>query len=217
MKATNGRELNVEIARRADHRVQGQVKEPSKKDGKMMKTFQRDGVKKSMKQGQKAGKKKPGANIAYWLPWWKRMEREAEKSRDGLKEIKISKYLQPISSSPRVVCSSEDRKEETDPVQVEIPEGSSSYDKTEKMSVAKERPQRAVPASVSTPKPKLKPHSFSKGRKRGRNLDFERVVESPAKKNTFDVDLKNHGSGQIGVHLDNCCRTKIEEKVKGLT
>ena len=66
--------------------VKVKVKEPSKKDGKMMKTFQKDGVKKRMKQGQKAGMKNPGANIAYWLPWWNRMEREAEKLREELKK-----------------------------------------------------------------------------------------------------------------------------------
>ena len=85
------------------------VKEPSKKDGKMMKTFQKDGVKKRTKQGQKAGKKKPGANISYWLPWWNSMEREAEKSREELKKNRISKYLKPMkpTSCLRVVCSSE--------------------------------------------------------------------------------------------------------------
>ena len=61
-----------------------------------------------MKQGQKAGKKKPGANISYWLPWWNRMEREAEKSREEFKKNRISKYLKPMkpTSCPRVVCSS---------------------------------------------------------------------------------------------------------------
>ena len=117
---------------------------------------------------------------------------------------------------------------------------SSSYDKTEHMNVSKERPHRAVPASVCTPNPKLKPHSIIKGRKRGRNLDFERVVESPAKKNILDgkaedvdfnlihmclknatppddVDILNLGCGHIGGQSDNCCSTRMEEKVKGLT
>ena len=102
----------------------------------MMKTFQKDGVKKIMKQGQKAGKRKPGANIAYWLPWWNRMEREAEKSREN----RISRYLKPIKSTscPRVACSLDisgnvakkrHPREETESLQVEFPEGSSSYDK----------------------------------------------------------------------------------------
>jgi hypothetical protein len=80
VKATNGRKPDVKIARRA------KVKEPSKKFEQMMKTLQKDEVKKRMKQGQKAGKKNPGANIAYWLPWWNRMEREAEKLREELKK-----------------------------------------------------------------------------------------------------------------------------------
>ena len=83
------------------------------------------------------------------------------------------------------------------------------------MSVAKERHQRAVPASVSTPKPKLKPHSISKGRKRGRIL--KGLLKAQPKENILDVDVTNHGSGQIGGHSDNCCRTKIEENVKCLT
>ena len=37
-------------------------------------------------------------------------------------------------------------REETESVQVEYPEGSSSYDKTEDMNVAKERHLRALPA-----------------------------------------------------------------------
>ena len=100
MKATNGRKPDVKIARRA------KVKEPSKKDEQMMKTFQKDEVKKRMKQGQKAGKKNPGANIAYWLPWWNRMEREAEKLREELKKNRILNYLKPIkpTSCPRVAC-----------------------------------------------------------------------------------------------------------------
>ena len=86
-----------------------------------------------------------------------------------------------------------------------------------------EHPHRAVPASVCTPEPKLKPHLKLKGRKRGRNLDFERVVESPAKKNILDgkaeelihtclknatppddVKILNLGSGHSGVQSDNC-------------
>ena len=166
------------------------------------------------------------------------MEREAEKSREKLREYKISRYLKPLKSTscPRVACSSDNSgkvakkrhpREETESVQVEFPEGSSSYDKTEHMNVAKERPHRAVPASVCTPEPKLKPHLIIKGRKRGRNLDFERVVESPAKKNILDgkaedvdfnlihtclknatppddVDILNLGSGHSGGQSDNC-------------
>ena len=45
VKATNGRKPDVKIARRA------KVKEPSKKFEQMMKTFQKDEVKKRMKQG----------------------------------------------------------------------------------------------------------------------------------------------------------------------
>ena len=54
-------------------------------------------------------KKKPRANISYWLPWWNRMEREAEKLREELEKNRISKYLKPMkpTSCPRVVCSSE--------------------------------------------------------------------------------------------------------------
>ena len=143
-----------------------------------------------------------------------------------LRENRISRYLEPITSTscPRLTCSSDNRvkvakkrhpREETESLQVEFPEGSSSYDKTEQINVAKEQPHRAVPASVCTPEPKL----IIKGRKRGRILYFERVVDSPAKKkNTLDdVDILNLGSGHSGGQSDNCCSTKMEEKVKGLT
>ena len=157
------------------------------------------------------------------------MEREAEKSREKLRENRISRYLKPITSTSclGLTCRSDNSdkvakkrhpREKTESLQVEFPEGSSSYDKTEQINVAKEQPHRAVPASVCTPEPKLKLDLISKGRKRGRNLDFERVVESPAKKNILDdVDILNLGSGHSGGQSDNCCGTKMEEKVKGLT
>ena len=62
----------------------------------MMKPFQKDGSKKRLKQCQKAGKKNPGPNIAYWLPWGNRKEREAEKSEEEIKSNKISRYLKPV-------------------------------------------------------------------------------------------------------------------------
>ena len=82
------------------------VKEPSKND-ELRKTFLKNGIQMKMKLGQKAGSKKPksGANISYWLPWWNRMEREAEKEREELKKNRIVKYLKPMKpiSSPRVI------------------------------------------------------------------------------------------------------------------
>ena len=107
------------------------------------------------------------------------MEREVEKSREELKKNRISKYLKPMkpTSCPRVVCSSgnsisaaKKRYPRDETVQVGNPESSSSYDIIESEDVAKERPQRAVPDSVTTPGPKLKPQSTNKGIKRGRFL-----------------------------------------------
>ena len=60
---------------------------------------------------------------------------------------------------------------------------------TESTDVAKERPQRAVPDSVTTPGPKLKPQSTNKGIKRGRIFYFE----SPAKKNILDGKAEDMG------------------------
>ena len=102
------------------------------------------------------------------------------------------------TSCPRVVCSSGNSvsvakerhpRDETFTVQVGNPESSSSYDITESEDVAKERPQRAVPDSVTTPGPKLKPQSTNKERKRGRIFDFE----SPAKKNILDGKAEDVG------------------------
>ena len=62
----------------------------------MMKPFQKDGSNKRIKQFQKAGKKNPGQNIAYWLQWGNRKEREAEKSQEEIKSNKISRYLKPV-------------------------------------------------------------------------------------------------------------------------
>ena len=82
----------------------------------------------------------------------------------------------------------------------------------------------------------MKPQSKIKGMKRGRHFDSE----SPSKKNILDgkaedmdyillltclknatppdeVDILNLGSGHIGGQSDNCCSTRMEEKVKGLT
>ena len=185
------------------------IKEPTEKSDKMMKISQKDGNRMGLKQGQKAGKKKKnqGPNISYWLPWWKRMEREAEKSLEGLRETRISAYFKLTTSNSisKSVCSSESYvkrhhpREEKESVQDEFSEGSSSYDNRENVKVAKERPQRAVPTSVSTFNLKLNSDSNFTGRKRGRNSDFKGVGESPAKKSI----LTNHGSRQIGGHSDN--------------
>ena len=95
------------------------------------------------------------------------------------------------TSCPRVVCSSGNSvsvakerhpRDDTFTVQVGNPESSSSCDMTESTDVAKERPQRAVPDSVTTPRPKLKTQYEIKGIKKGRNFDNE----SPAKKNILD-------------------------------
>ena len=195
------------------------VKKPSKNDGKKLKPSQKDGTKAKMKQDQKAGNKTRGPNIAYWLPWWNRMEREAERLREELKRNRISNYLDPRIpvSCPRVACSygNYDKVDtECHPrdgtVLVKTTKSSSSYDKTESGQVTREHPPRAVPTSVS------KHQSTSKGRKRGRIFDF--ALESPAKRNIFDdTECMNLSPGGQGVQADNCCETKLGEKVESLT
>ena len=116
------------------------------------------------------------------------------------------------TSCPRVVCSSENSvslakerhpRDETFTVQVGNPESSSSYDIRESEDVAKEHPQRAVPDSVTTPGPKLKPQSTNKGRKRGRIFYFE----SPAKKNILDGKAEDVISDVLPTCLKNATRS----------
>ena len=147
------------------------------------------------------------------------MEREAERLREELKRNRISNYLDPRipGSCPRVACSygNYDKVDtECHPrdgtVLVKTTKSSSSYDKTESGQVTREHPPRAVPTSVS------KHQSTSKGRKRGRIFDF--ALESPAKRNIFDdTECMNLSPGGQGVQADNCCETKLGEKVESLT
>ena len=80
-------------------------------------------------------------------------------------------------------------------VKERILESSSSCDMTESTDVAKECPPRAVPDSVTTPGPKLKPQSIIKEIKRGRNFDYERGRELYFITNMLK---ERHPSGRCG-------------------